>query len=786
MPPPLEHREGCGCQVCRQYRGRLEADASAREVDSSLEDVDRHTPDPGDWQDPNPEPEDAGSSGQQRVVVEHHHHTHVEQHEVKREPERRSRFRRPRDGKDGRAGKRGARGKRGRGRVGGILRTLVVGFLLVWVLESFYPELDVPLVPGIACTTSSEFEAGGSQAVGLPAIPLPPHYTPFGAPGTPSAPFTLGSRVKDIAEDTVADVAKKAVLAAGAGALHVVGSTFSAMAAHPPRVQDVRAGLLSDVETLGKATGFVIGGLTGKSVEDLVPGMGTTVAYEDSGCLPCDTDGGFSDVADGSPAVVAARAVLAAGPRWADGGADAEWALSTAGAESSWDPTQRNDIGASGLFQMRLPMHQELFDGAWDDPYANARAAYRLWERDGIGPWSSSADDRLRYVGEARAALEAASGTDAVAVSASTGTGSVDARISDAPGGSSQPEAVRAAVAVRSEFGFDGTILGYSYRNIAGSGQLSEHARGLAIDVMTGGDKALGQRIADWAAGPAYGPLGAVNVIFNRRIYNSGRGWHDYGDHGNATLNHEDHVHIDFRSGAGTGNIPAGTAEPAACLSPAGAVAADGWRVGTFNILGADHTPGSWRQRLPGVPSLLAQTGVSVAGLQEVQPEQRQGVNSMPGWATYGDWDAVTTWRTDTWGTTPVSQGYLEVPAYNGRTRKQPIVQLAHAGTGEKVWFVNVHNSTNAGARAAAYRLEEAAVSRLDGPVVWLGDTNDREFRDKALRAGFQPAGTGGVDQIVGAGGAVLSGGTRVRTELVRATSDHAFVYADLTLADTL
>lgn len=63
--------------------------------------------------------------------------------------------------------------------------------------------------------------------------------------------------------------------------------------------------------------------------------------------------------------------------------------------ESRWDPGARNSSGASGLFQIMLPLHNDLFYAAgsdpswWWDPYTNARAARILFDSSGIAPWGS-------------------------------------------------------------------------------------------------------------------------------------------------------------------------------------------------------------------------------------------------------------------------------------------------------------------------------------------------------------------------------------------------------------
>jgi hypothetical protein len=74
----------------------------------------------------------------------------------------------------------------------------------------------------------------------------------------------------------------------------------------------------------------------------------------------------------------------------------------------------------------------------------------------------------------------------------------------------------------------------------------SEHDTGNAIDAMVYGDKALGDRIAAWAQAHA-AELDLYDLIWYDRIWTpvrSAEGWRDYGDHGSATANHMDHVHL--------------------------------------------------------------------------------------------------------------------------------------------------------------------------------------------------------------------------------------------------
>ncbi len=72
-----------------------------------------------------------------------------------------------------------------------------------------------------------------------------------------------------------------------------------------------------------------------------------------------------------------------------------------------------------------------------------------------------------------------------------------------------------------------------------------EHSSGKAIDIMTS-DKALGDQIAAFLQSHA-AELDLYDVIWWDQIWTPVRaseGWRDYGDHGSATANHMDHVHV--------------------------------------------------------------------------------------------------------------------------------------------------------------------------------------------------------------------------------------------------
>jgi hypothetical protein len=72
-----------------------------------------------------------------------------------------------------------------------------------------------------------------------------------------------------------------------------------------------------------------------------------------------------------------------------------------------------------------------------------------------------------------------------------------------------------------------------------------EHSSGRALDIMTS-DKALGDQIAVFLQSHA-SELNLFDVIWWDRIWTPVRaseGWRYYGDHGSATANHMDHVHV--------------------------------------------------------------------------------------------------------------------------------------------------------------------------------------------------------------------------------------------------
>ncbi len=81
-------------------------------------------------------------------------------------------------------------------------------------------------------------------------------------------------------------------------------------------------------------------------------------------------------------------------------------------------------------------------------------------------------------------------------------------------------------------------------------GGRSDHHRGMALDVMVGRNKTLGNRVTRWAIGN-HRALKLKYVIWYQRIWIPGQGWRKMSNRGSATANHKDHPHLSFKAGRG-------------------------------------------------------------------------------------------------------------------------------------------------------------------------------------------------------------------------------------------
>jgi hypothetical protein len=72
---------------------------------------------------------------------------------------------------------------------------------------------------------------------------------------------------------------------------------------------------------------------------------------------------------------------------------DKTWARTIVWRESRNIPSARNASGASGCFQMMMPLHQARFTAvgcspsAWANPSCNTKAAWHLFQAAGRSPW---------------------------------------------------------------------------------------------------------------------------------------------------------------------------------------------------------------------------------------------------------------------------------------------------------------------------------------------------------------------------------------------------------------
>ncbi len=191
---------------------------------------------------------------------------------------------------------------------------------------------------------------------------------------------------------------------------------------------------------------------------------------------------------------------------------------------------------------------------------------------------------------------------------------------------------------------------------------------------------------------------------------------------------------------------PSPAARVATPATPSPTSAAATFRVATFNMLGSSHTVGGGRGRASGVArmdgavQLLAQHEVTIAGLQEFQPDQvRAFATKAPGWSAWpassvghGAGENSVAWRSDTW--TLADKGLIPIPYFHGKIRQMPWVLLQNRGTGARVYVANYHNPADVHGPAQRWRVEattrEAVLfNRLAATgtaVLVTGDMNER------------------------------------------------------------
>ena len=247
---------------------------------------------------------------------------------------------------------------------------------------------------------------------------------------------------------------------------------------------------------------------------------------------------------------------------------------------------------------------------------------------------------------------------------------------------------------------------------------------------------------------------------------------------------------------------------------------ATSFRVGTFNVLGADHTaPGGNRKgwdsgvvRMDRVVTLLRDKALDVVGFQEFQPPQATRFQELMGttWQTYpgvnnpaGPSVNSIGWKTDVW--TLLEARTIPIPYFDGVPSRMPAVLLQNVSTGRRVWFFNTHNPADTRGpaqqwRDAGFAMEVALANELraaypDAPFISLGDKNERGSgyycavapgADMWSASGGYVVGTtcspptdGAIDWIMGTKDVFFNGYTRVWNDFVSKTSDHPLYTAN-------
>jgi endonuclease/exonuclease/phosphatase family metal-dependent hydrolase len=235
-------------------------------------------------------------------------------------------------------------------------------------------------------------------------------------------------------------------------------------------------------------------------------------------------------------------------------------------------------------------------------------------------------------------------------------------------------------------------------------------------------------------------------------------------------------------------------------------------RIGSFNVLGSQHTaPGGDRTNFPpasarsvAAANLIAKHDVDIVGMQELQDDQLQALQSRTGMAAYPGlaWGTAETDNSILYDASRfelVSASKFTIP-FMGRPRPQPIIRLKDRGTGREFYVVNTHPSAHDGPYLAERRSGQATLVsvvndlRSTGlPVLVTGDMNDREeFYCRVVPAAALTAPNGGsyssgcqpppspvaVDWVVGSG-VSWSDYWRDTTPVTDRTSDHFFISAD-------
>ncbi|MGA8210726.1 MAG: hypothetical protein WB798_11295 [Nocardioidaceae bacterium] len=240
------------------------------------------------------------------------------------------------------------------------------------------------------------------------------------------------------------------------------------------------------------------------------------------------------------------------------------------------------------------------------------------------------------------------------------------------------------------------------------------------------------------------------------------------------------------------------------------------FRVASFNVLGASHTPVGGRRasgatRIVWANQLLERHRVEVVGFQELQASQLSAFTSLTdgAWEVYPglqrkrlDSENSIGWRTDRFDL--VNATTVDIPYFNGSPRAMPLVLLRDKRSGMLTYVANYHNPADTSKyrnqqkwRDIATEIEIRLQNQLAGqniPRIMTGDFNERaSFFCRVTagaplhaarptsyrRGGVCHAGSPrAVDWILGALRVQFSNYVEDRSELVDKTTDHPLIVA--------
>ena len=168
--------------------------------------------------------------------------------------------------------------------------------------------------------------------------------------------------------------------------------------------------------------------------------------------------------------------------------------------------------------------------------------------KDSGAPDLSYADTIRGFVGEIRSAIGAEVDYSKyyASISPSVPGKSSNVRV---PTGGLKPQTIAGASYIVNNFPGISEVEGYCDRNIDGTDRKSDHAKGLAVDLMVNNvSGAEGTAIAKYLAENAE-TMKVRQVIWNGEIWTREKGWHHFSPANGSTddtSEHRDHVHVSF------------------------------------------------------------------------------------------------------------------------------------------------------------------------------------------------------------------------------------------------